>query len=141
MAPVWPLWAWCRLASLGITPSAAGGNINPPVGRRLVGAHGQQLARLEVGQRSGCLCVCVECVLRCPPLALTCARVYVCAHLWASLTLCMQLYAHAPDLSPCASLHAAACSGRWREDPDHKQTRLSRDESMTKYWLALLNPI
>lgn len=61
MAPVWLLWAWCRLAWLGITPplSAAGGNINPPVGRRLLGACGRQRARLEVGQRS------VE-LLQCP---------------------------------------------------------------------------
>lgn len=48
--------ATLSLVPVGIAPSAAGGNINPPVGRRLVGACGQQLARQEVGQHSADLC-------------------------------------------------------------------------------------
>lgn len=92
MVSVWLLWAWCRLAEVGMAPSAAGGNINPPVGRRVAGAHGQQLARLEVEQLSVDWCICVCCV--CPELPSD--GPVVSEHLWVSLTLC----AHA--LAECA---------------------------------------
>lgn len=63
-----PCLATSGLVLPGIPPSAAGCNINPPVGRRLAGAHGQQPARLEAGLAPG---ICVR-VLRCPLLALVC---------------------------------------------------------------------
>lgn len=69
------------------------------------------------------------------------------AHLWVShlrvsLTLCIQLHRHALGVvCGYGSLHVAACSGRWREDPDHKQTKLRWDENMKKYWLKIQSPI
>lgn len=56
----------------------------------------------------------------------------VCAPLWVKL-----LKGKFVHVRVCVRGHAAACSGRWREDPDHKQTTLSRDQNMTKYWLEL----
>lgn len=52
-----------------------------------------------------------------------------CAHSWVShlrvsLTLCMQLCTRA--LGVYASLHAAACSGGWREDPEPKANQNKR---------------